>query len=135
MRYLLDTHSISNLNLRKSGARDDVFVLQDIVDEYAFLSEEVLKIKNAGIKILDLDKKHIQMLLRVMADHGDNFDLIRLYTSEGKGDVAMIAFALAEKEKPDNLFSEEYILITRDNELTNIAESYELTCLKDLPDY
>jgi rRNA-processing protein FCF1 len=75
---------------------------------------------------------HIVKMKEVMATHGDNLKLIRLYTSEGVGDIAMLAYVLAERDTPNKLFSESYTLVTQDKELCTVAKSYGIPCLADL---
>ncbi|MES2224900.1 MAG: hypothetical protein V4478_02840 [Patescibacteria group bacterium] len=133
MKYLLDTNSLSNSTLKKCKGRNDVFILEDILEEYAFLNDEVLKIRNAGIKILALEKRHIDKMIEVLDVHGDNLELIRLYTSEGTGDIAMLAYILSERDSPQTLFPEEYTLITSDVALTDASTAYGIKCLTDLP--
>ncbi len=132
MRYLIDNNTLSDSLLKKSIGREDVFVLDDVVDEYVFSPEDVLKIKSVGIKILEVNKKHLEMAIKILEDHGDNLKLIRLYTNEGRGDIMMLAYILAEREKPETLFTEEYTLVTRDKELTRVAKIYGIRCLEKL---
>jgi len=132
MRYLIDTNTLSNGLLNESFKRDDIFVLKEIVEEYAFTDQEADKIKRSGIQILEVNKKHLQKLNDILKDHGDNFDLIRLYTNKGAGDVLMIAYILSEKERPEELFVDKYTIVTNDKELFNIARSYKINCISEL---
>lgn len=133
MRYLLDTHMLSNNLLVRAIKRNDLFILREIAEEYAFSDEEVKKITWAGIQIVDIGKKHLERLKVVLVDHGDNFNLIHLYTNEGGGDILMISYILSEKERPETLFVEEYTLVTKDKELISVASSYGIKCIFDLP--
>lgn len=128
MKYLIDTHSLSKNLLSKAKNRDDIFVLQDILDEYAFVPEEETIIKSANIKILDLEDKHFEAMIIILKEHGKNLDLINLYENNGKGDIAMIAYALGEKLFVDSLFPEEYTLITEDKTLASVAKMYGIPC-------
>jgi hypothetical protein len=132
MRHLLDTHSLSNKLMDSSTKRDDLYVLEDVMDEYAFSNTEAQKVTRAGIKILGLEKKHLEKMKEIMAAHGDNLKLIRLYTSKGVGDVAMLAYILAEKATTDTLFPETYTIVTQDKELCRIAATYSVACLETL---
>ena len=102
------------------------------MDEYAFSDAEARKVIRAGIKILGLEKKHLEKMKEIMTTQGDNFKLIRLYTSEGIGDVAMLAYILAEKNTTDTLFPETYTMVTQDKELCRIARIYGIDCLETL---
>lgn len=133
MRYLIDNNTLSNALLNRSLGRNDVFVLQEIVDEYVYLPEEVSKIKSVGIKILQVEKKHLEASIEILSNHGSNYKLIRLYTNKGCGDVMMLAYAVAERDRPDSLFNEEYTLVTCDNELAKIAEIYGIKSVNRMP--
>ena len=133
MRYLIDNNTLSNTLLSRSLGRNDVFVLEEVVDEYVYLPEEVNKIKSAGIQILKLSKKHLEESIKILSDHGNNYKLIRLYTNKGCGDVMMLAYVLAERDKPNSLFTEEYTLVTCDKELTKIARMYGIKSVSRLP--
>ena len=132
MRYLLDTHSLSNRLLGSFSRRGDLYVIPEVMEEYVYSEADARKVTRAGVQIVGLAKKHLERIKDVMAEHGNNFKLIRLYTSEGMADVAMLGFMLAERDSPDSLFSEPYTLVTQDKELHRIAESYGLTCLNTL---
>jgi rRNA-processing protein FCF1 len=132
MRYLLDTHSLSNKIVRPSARKNDLYILDEVMEEYAFSKAEVQKVTRAGIKTISLEKKHLEKMKELMSIHGGNLELIRLYTSEGVGDVAMLSYILAERDTPGTLFPEVYTLITKDKELRHIAESYGIKCLDDL---
>lgn len=132
MRYLLDNHSLSNKIMSHSSKRTDLYVLNEIVDEYAYTPAEAQKVARAGIQILSIEKKHLEKMKEIMQTHGGNLKLIRLYTSKGTGDVAMLAYVIAEKEMPETLFYEPYTLVTQDKELRLIAESYGIPCLATL---
>ena len=132
MRYFLDAHSLSNKLLNPSTKRDDLYVLEEVMDEYAFSDAEVQKAGRAGIQTLRLERRHLQKMQEFMAKHGDNFKLIRLFTAEGIGDVAMLAYVLAERDTPETLFPESYTLVTQDKELTKLAGNYGIPCLAAL---
>lgn len=86
----------------------------------------------AGIKVLSLNAKHFERLLRVLEKHGDNFDLIRLFTAEGTADVLMLAFIIAESEEGAELFPEKWTLVTKDTGLLAAAKDYGITCTSEL---
>ena len=132
MKYLLDTHSLSNRLMSHSIRRTDLYILNEIMDEYAYSLSEAQKVTRAGIQILSIEKKHIIKMKEIMEAHGSNLKLIRLYTSEGTGDIALLAYALAEKEPTETLYPEIYTLVTKDNELRLVAESYGIPCLDTL---
>lgn len=126
MRYLLDTHTLTNQILSRSSKRNDLFVIDEVADEYAFVKSEISKITSAGISIIYLTKKHLAKLTEIMVAHGSNLKLIRLCTGKGSADVLMLAYILSERDNPDTLFTEEYTLVTKDKELTNIAKGYKI---------
>lgn len=132
MKYLLDTNNLSNRLIDSAIKREDLCVLEEIIAEYAFSDIDEQKITRAGIKILNLRRNHLEKMKEIMSVHGGNLKLIRLYKSEGAGDIAMLAYVLAERDTPDNLFSEEYTLVTKDKELCRVAKEYGISCLNDL---
>ena len=99
---------------------------------YAYTDAEARSVTRAGIKVLTLGKKHVERMQEIMSKHGGNLKLIRLYTSEGTGDIAMLAYILAERDTPDTLFPETYTLVTQDAELRAVAESYGIPCVPSL---
>ncbi len=129
MKYLLDTNILHTSLINKNLKRGEFFVIQDVVDEWVNSSERISRIRSAGIGILEIGKKHLGKLSEVLTTHGSNFDLIRLYTGEGTADVMMLAYILAEKEKPDTLFEEEFTLVTNDKPLIKAAEGYGIKCM------
>lgn len=126
MRYLLDTHTLTNQTMSGPSKRNDLFVIDEVADEYAFVKSEISKITNAGISIIYLTKKHIAKLTEIMATHGSNLKLIRLCTGKGAADVLMLAYILSERDDPETLFNDEYTLVTKDKELTNVAKGYKI---------
>ena len=132
MPYLLDTNSLSNPLLRQAPQHDDWFVLREVYEEFATTNEREQQINRSGINVLQPKGKHFRYLSSVLTEHGDNLNLISLLSNEGKADVLMIAFALAEREMPDTLFPQLYTIVTKDEELIRIAELYGFTCLRDI---
>jgi hypothetical protein len=132
MRYLLDTHSLTNRLINRSSKRADLFVIDEVADEYAFVESEISKITSAGISIVSITKKHLDKLKEIMETHGSNLKLIRLCTGKGSADVLMLAYLVSERDHPESLFTEEYTLVTRDKELTAVAKSYKLKVITSL---
>lgn len=124
MKYLLDTNILFDTKINKLPRRDDLFIIQDVATEIKNHQVEITKIKNGEIKVLDVNKKHLDKLVEVMAKHGGNLKLINLYTGKGTADVVIVAYILAERDNSGTLFPEEYVLLTRDVELISIAECY-----------
>lgn len=135
MKYLLDTHSLSNSLLEKAQTRNDLFVLREVADESAFSKQEVQRITSAGISIIDISKKHLEKLKDVLVAQGDNLKLIRLYTNEGTADIMMLAYIIAEKEAPETLFNvnDDYAIVTQDKELISIAKGFGIKCVTSVP--
>jgi len=132
MRYLLDTHTLTNQLMRSPQKRSDLFVIDEVADEYAFVKSEILKITSAGISVIDITKKHLEKLKEIMATHGSNLKLIRLCTGKGSADVLMLSYIISERDCPESLFTDEYTLVTRDKELTSIAKLYNIKTLTNL---
>jgi hypothetical protein len=132
MRYLLDKNILSNRLLSNDDKRTDLYVLKDVVEEFTFSSIEEARIKSNGISVVNVTKKHLEKLKEVLFKHGENLKLINLYKAKGGADIMMLAFILAEKEKPDTLFREDYTLITNDTQLILAAESYNIPCKREL---
>lgn len=133
MRYLLDTHILSASLIAGASRRNDLFILQEVADEWMYSKEDLWRIQRAGIKILEITDRHIKKLKEILIDHGSNFNLIRLYTGEGTADVVMLAYILCEKDTPATLFPEEYTLVTKDKELISVARGYGIACISKIP--
>ncbi len=129
MNYLLDANSLSNDIFKKASDRNSLFVLQEVLDERVRFEEDINRIKSAGIKVLRITKKHLDKLMLVLEEYGDDFNLIRLYTGEGAADVLMVAYILAEQaagEQSTRLFPTEWSMVTEDGELTAVARKYNI---------
>ncbi len=125
MRYLLDTN-VFDTAITNLPKRNDLFIIQDVATELENHGEDIVKIKNGEIQILDVTKRHLDKLVEVMTKDGDNLDLINLYSGKGSADVVILAYILTERDNPNTLFPEEYTLVTRDKELISVAESYNI---------
>lgn len=133
MKYLLDTNSLSNEILKLASKRDDFFVVRDVLDELPQTIEERRKLTSSGVKILEVNNKHLKKLTDVMGKYGDNFSLIGLYMGEGTADVLMLAYILAERElEGDKLFPEKWIIVTEDRELIKIAKENDITSISKI---
>lgn len=109
-------------------------ITEDTFDECKDYPERINQIKLKGIEILNIEKKHLEKLKDILNFHGSNLKLIRLYSGEGKADVGILAYILAERDNPATLFPEEYILITNDTTLSDIAKGYNIKCISNLPE-
>lgn len=134
MKYVLDNNIFPNNPFDKILKRHDVAVIEDVLDEARYTKQEIAIIQKQGVTILKPTKKHFIKLKEVMATHGDNYKLINLYLGTGAADVMMIAYILAERDYTQVLFPEEYIIVTKDTELTTIASSYGIQCVQVLPE-
>ena len=132
MKYILDTNSLSNEVLAKSHTRKDLCALQEVIDETASNGIRVSRIQSSGVETLEMKTAHFNKLKEILTKEGDNFDLIRLYTNEGAADVAMLAYALSEKENPEGLFPEEYTIVTKDKGLIEAGKKYGIKTIKKL---
>jgi hypothetical protein len=118
--------------MSRSLNRTDLFVIDEVADEYAFVKSEISKITSSGISIVYITKKHLDKLAEIMVTHGSNLKLIRLCTGKGSADVLMLAYIVSERDHPESLFTEEYTLVTRDKELTAVAKSYNIKTVTSL---
>ncbi len=125
MRYLLDTN-VFDTAITNLPKRNDLFIIQDVATELENHGEDIVKIKNGEIQVLDVTKRHLDKLVEVMTKDGGNLDLINLYSGKGSADVVILAYILTERDNPNTLFPEEYTLVTRDKELISVAESYNI---------
>jgi hypothetical protein len=130
MRYLLDTNSLNTHLLQRSVEGGNVFVLKEVEDERTMYGSSPSNLR--GVNILEPTIKHLRRLQQLLVVEGDNFELIRLYTGEGTADVAMLAYVLAEREQPESLFPEEYIIITQDKAVLEAAGRYGISCQSTL---
>lgn len=132
MKYLLDTHSLSDNLMARSSKRNDLFVIQEVVEEYVYSQEDDAKFRESAIKVIELEHKHFKKLQEILSVHGDNYSLIRLYTGKGTADVLMLAYVVAEIEAPETLFEEDYRIITKDKTLIEVAKTYGIKCIDTL---
>lgn len=128
MKYLIDTHILTNRNLTSISKGNSVYILEETLGEHTESDMEIQKLIAANIGILTLEARHLEKMKEVMENNGANLKLIRLFTSEGTGDIAMLSFILAERDNEDTLFPESYKLVTQDKELRKVAESYGIIC-------
>lgn len=133
MKYILDKNILTNNVTENIEKRDDLCITQEVLDEAGFSDKEISKLRKMGLEILDVSKKHLEKLMEVMATHGSNLKLINLYPGKGTADVVMIAYVLAEREKPETLFIEEYTIVTNDKELVSVATKYGIKCISKIP--
>ena len=59
MKYFLDTNSITNSTIDEAKTRNDIYLIQDVLDEFSNSNAEVMRIKRAGIKVVELSVRHI----------------------------------------------------------------------------
>jgi hypothetical protein len=131
--YLIDANMIFSKLDSLGTNRKDILVLDDIKDEIAPSEERIIKLEKAGVRFVYPAKIHFEKLKLVLAEHGDNKELIRLYTNEGVGDVLLIAYALAEREGQRGLFPLEYIIISNDKAVLEVASKYNIDCINEIP--
>jgi hypothetical protein len=129
MRYVLDKNILTKDLLKNVKNRRDLCITNEVISEAGFDKKEIEGIKKAGIVILTETKKFFEKLKEVINKHGNNLKLINLYTSRGTADVAMIAHILAEKDSSNQLFTEEFVIVTKDDELTAVAIENGITCV------
>ncbi|MDP4103333.1 MAG: PIN domain-containing protein [Bacillota bacterium] len=133
MKYILDKNVLTHDVTENIDKRDDLCITQDVLEEAGFNDQEIIKIKKAGVHVLNVSKKHLQKLVEVMANHGNNLKLINLYPGKGTADVVMIAYVLSEQENPETLFTEQYTIVTNDKELTSVATKCGIECVTQIP--
>lgn len=118
--------------MTRSTKRSDLFVIQEVVEEYVYFQEDETKFRESGIKVIELGHKHFKKLQEILSTHGNNYSLIRLYSGKGTADVLMLAYISAEIEAPETLFEEEYTIITKDKTLIEVASTYGIKCINTL---
>lgn len=121
MRYLLDTHSLTAAALRDKKYQGKVFVIRDVADEFGTSPQKANLLARSNVQILELELRHFEVLKQILVKHGGNTGLISLLNNEGKGDVLMLAFAVAERNRTDVLFPEVYTIVSEDKELIRVA--------------
>ncbi len=133
MKYILDKNVLTNDVTENIGKRDDLCITQDVLEEAGFSDQEIIKIKKAGVHVLNVSKKYLEKLVEVMVIHGNNLKLINLYPGKGTADVVMIAYVLSERDNPETLFTEEYTIVTNDKELISVAKKCSIECVTQIP--
>ena len=133
MKYIIDTNSLNKGTLDSLRGRNDICVVQEVIDEYSVDNTDISHLRKSGLNILELTFKHIKRISSIVNLHGRGSNLIDLYSFEGQADVAILAYIIGEQEEPDSLFSErEYTIITNDNGLIDAAKSYNIPCVHGL---
>ena len=132
MSYILDSNSLFELP-RDGGRRDDLAVITEVYEEYALTELRRNHIRRLGIKVLQPQLRHFQKLKEVILTHGTNLDLISLRKNKGTADVLILAYILSERDAPETLFPNDYILITKDATLAEVADAFDIKHLGELP--
>jgi hypothetical protein len=133
MRYVLDKNVLTSGLIENIKNRHDLCLTNEVISEAGFDKKEVDKIRKRGILILGESKLYFEKLREIMERHGDNLNLINLYTGKGSADVTILAHVLVQVGNSNQLFAEEFSIVTKDDELTKVAKLYEIPCLTDLP--
>lgn len=129
MKFILDTNSLNKHIINRAAARNDICTIQDVEDEHTSYGSNPSRVQSSGVEVVQIRAKHLRSLQELLITEGANFDLIRLYTSEGTADVMILAFILAERQFPETLFPDEYTIVTRDKGLTAVAAKNNIPCL------
>lgn len=124
MKYLLDTNSLSKSAYSRAHSHKDICILEEVRDEFTSHGSSNTKRIPHAVEIINIEAKHLRKLQELMVEEGANFDLIRLYTAEGTADAMILAFVLCERDNPDTLFPEEYVIVTTDTGLQSAAAKY-----------
>lgn len=132
MKYLLDTNTLSGNLFEIDLQRNDLFILREVVEEKISDRFDISRIYNSKLNVIDPSLDHFEKMKEVLAEHGDNFNLISLFTGKGTADIIMIAYILFEQDNPETLFDEEYTLVTNDRELSEVAKSYGIKCVSKI---
>lgn len=133
MKYLIDRNIFTRKLRDNVDQRVDVCITSDILDESGFTRQDIKKIKDLKLHVLKFHKIHYEKLKEVLEQQGNNLKLVNLYLGEGTADIMMIAYILAEREADNSWFPEEYTIVTKDLELTKVAQSYGIICTSELP--
>jgi hypothetical protein len=132
MKYILDKNILTR-NLKENiQQRKDLCITQDVIDESGFTRQDIARIKEMKLQVLKFHKIHFEKLKQVMEESGDNLNLLNLYLGEGAADIMMIAYILAERELDKSMFPEEFIIVTKDAELTKVAQSYGINSIPEV---
>jgi rRNA-processing protein FCF1 len=132
MRYLLDKNIFTRELKENVDHRTDLCITEDLIDESGFTRQDIKKIKDSKIQIFKFRKIHYEKLKDILEQQGDNVNLLNLFLGEGTADIMLIAYVLAERDADRSWFPEEYIIVTKDEELTKVAKSFGIICLPEI---
>lgn len=134
--YLLDTNIIISSTLldfvRGSELIRYVYTIDEVINETNDDSFEDT-LKDIGLKILKTGYSQINKLNYIFSS-GFNLQtlnsIINLYHNNGNADVILLAHILVLEEKnQDELFKNEYILVSEDSELKDLAKHLKIKAL------
>lgn len=128
--YIVDTNLLSKDVLVRSQGRSDLIILEEIFQERT-QKDPVLErsIRESSIRIISLETHHYNKMKEILRDYGDQQNLLSLLLNEGSADVAILSFIIAERELASNALPEireEFIIVTNDNGLIEVAEAYSI---------
>ena len=132
MSYLLDTHALTGTVLHGAKYRNQVFVIRDVADEFGTSKAKADSLARSNVQTRELQSIHYEALKTLLKTYGGNTKLINLLTNEGKGDVLMLAFAIAERARPGTLIPEICTIVSKDKELVRIAKALGIPTMTQL---
>lgn len=134
--YIIDTNLLSKEVLSLSQVRSDLMILEEILYEKTQGdSVEEQSIRNSSLKVVKLETHHYKKMVEVLSECGDRQDFLSLWLNEGVADVAIVAYILAERERLASTLpgvGEEFIIVTNDIGLTEVAADYGIHVQKSL---
>jgi hypothetical protein len=132
MKYLLDAHALSNAVIGESKRRDDLFIVEDVLSEWANTDAQKGRVTNS-FNIIPVSYEQLVQAQNIMEAHGDNLKLVQLYNDKGTGDIMMLAHVLNVREKRRTaLFEEEMVIVTKDAEVKKVAAEYQIKTVEKI---
>lgn len=132
MSFLLDTNAVTGIALRGEKYRGQLFVIRDVADEFGTSKPKADQLRRSNVQIRELEPIHFTVLKELMHTYAGNTKLIDLLTNEGKADVLMLAFAIAERDRLGTLFPETFTIVSQDKELVRVAREFGIPTLPRL---
>ncbi len=133
MHYLLDTNTLTATALRDQKYRNQVFVIRDVADEFGTSPAKAALLSRSNVQVRELEARHFEVLKQLMDTYGSNAKLISLLVNEGKADVLILAYAVAERDRRDTLLPEIFTIVSEDKELVRVAKELGIPTSSRLP--
>ena len=69
MKYIIDTNSLNKGTLDSLRGRNDICVVQEVIDEYSVDNTDISHLRKSGLNILELTFKHIKRISSIVVDN------------------------------------------------------------------